>query len=359
MGEEDTLLSRVVKLDVVIPIYHEEENLPELGRRLAAVCGQLEGVDWRVIYVNDGSTDRSVELILEQQRTDSRFTLVDLSRNFGHQAAISAGLAHADGDAVILMDGDFQDPPEVIPNLIACWRDGGEVVRAERRSRQEQGLRRLGFELFHKFFSWISDFPIPANAGVFGLLDRQAVEQLNQFTEKNRFIPGLRSWIGFDQRTVYYDRQERAAGAPKQTLRRLISYAMDGVFSFSYKPLRLMTLAGVCVSTMGFVVACVFILKRLTGIETAATGFTTLVTLVLLLGGVQLIAMGVFGEYLGRIYDEVKQRPLYIVKKQHGQGRERSVTSTVSKGEKTESAVSESPQDDPVQHPSTSQEGLS
>ena len=302
----------------MIPIYRERENLPELGRRVADSCAQLESVDWRVIYVNDGSTDGSVELILQQRQADPRFVLVDLSRNFGHQAAISAGLRHTDADAVIVMDGDLQDPPEVIGDLVACWRQGGQVVRAERRSRQETGLRRVGFELFHKAFAWISDFPIPANTGVFGLLDRQAVEQFNQFQEKNRFIPGLRAWIGFDQRTIYYDRLERAAGSPKQTLRRLIRYGMDGVFSFSYKPLRLMTYAGLCVSAVGFSIASVFIIRRLLGVEVAQMGFTTLVTLVLVMGGMQLIALGLIGEYLGRIYDEVKQRPLYVVQRTHG-----------------------------------------
>ena len=310
--------TRLVRLDIVIPIYHEEDNLPELGQRLSDVCSQFEDVDWRVIYINDGSTDRSVEIILRQREQNPRFTLVDLSRNFGHQAAISAGLQHTDADAVVLMDGDLQDPPEVIADLVACWRDGGEVVRAERRSRSERGLRRLGFDAFHRFFGWISDFPIPANAGIFGLLDRRAVEQLNRLSEKNRFLPGLRSWIGFDQRTIHYDRQERAAGEPKQTLGRLIRYAMDGVFSFSYKPLRIMTLLGVGISTVGFAVAAVFVLKRLLGLEIAETGFTTLVTLILVLGGAQLVALGLIGEYLGRIYDEVKQRPLYIVRRQHG-----------------------------------------
>lgn len=310
-----------MRLDIVIPIYHEQDNLPELGRRLCDVCDQLQDVDWRVIYINDGSTDRSVEIILSQRERNPRFNLVDLSRNFGHQAAISAGLQHTDADAVVLMDGDLQDPPEVIVDLVACWCDGGEVVRAERRSRSERGLRRLGFDAFHRFFGWISDFPIPANAGIFGLLDRRAVDQLNQLTEKNRFLPGLRSWIGFTQRTIHYDRQERAAGEPKQTFGRLIRYAMDGVFSFSYKPLRIMTLAGAGISAVGFAVAAVFVIKRLLGLEIAETGFTTLVTLVLVLGGAQLIALGLIGEYLGRIYDEVKQRPLYIVRRQYGLDR--------------------------------------
>ena len=305
-------------LDIVIPIFNEEETLPELGRRIEQTCAQLDDVDWRVVYVNDGSLDRSRELILEQRRRNPRFALLDLSRNFGHQCAISAGLAHTNADAAVVMDGDLQDPPEVIPDLLACWRDDGEVVYAARRSRSEKGLRRLGLEAFHKFFNWLSDFPMPAQTGVFGLLDRKAGEECNRLTEKNRFIPGLRSWIGFQQRVVYYDRPDRAAGIPKQTFRRLARYALDGVFSFSYKPLRLMTYAGLCISTIGFGLAGMYAVKRLLGIETAQTGFTTLVTLVLFLGGVQLIAVGLLGEYIGRVYDEVKQRPLYIVRGQHG-----------------------------------------
>ena len=307
-----------MKLNIVIPIYNEQENLPELYRRLRKVCDNLNGITWQVIYVNDGSHDDSMKIMLEQSRKDSRFTVIDLSRNFGHQAAIAAGLAHADGNIVIFMDADLQDPPELIPDLLACWREGAQVVRAQRRSRKERGIRRLGFDIFHKVFSWISDFPVPPQTGIFGLLDRQAVDELNRFTERNRFFPGLRSWVGFTPGVVYYDRQDRAAGKPKQSFRRLIRYALDAIFSFSYKPLRIMTGVGILISVAGFLLACIFVIRRLTGVEIAQTGFTTLVTLVLFLGGVQLIAVGLLGEYLARIYDEVKQRPLYIVKNRYG-----------------------------------------
>jgi dolichol-phosphate mannosyltransferase len=309
-----------LELNIVIPIHNEEENLPELYQRLRKGCEALGDMSWHVIYVNDGSSDQSMRIMLEQCRRDSRFSVVELSRNFGHQAAISAGLAHADGDAVVLMDGDLQDPPELIPELVARWQDGAQIVRAERRSRQEKGLRRLGFEAFHRVFSWISDFPIPSQTGIFGLLDRQAVAELNRLTEKNRFLPGLRSWLGFRQAVVTYDRRDRAAGQPTQTLKRLIRYGLDAIFSFSYKPLRLMTGIGLCISVAAFVLACIFVIKRLLGIEVAQTGFTTLVTLVLFLGGVQLVAVGVLGEYTARIYDEVKHRPLYIVGDRHGIG---------------------------------------
>ena len=307
-----------LKLDIVIPIYDEQENLPELYRRLRDVCNQLDQTDCRVIYVNDGSRDESLRIMLEQHQADPRFTVLDLSRNFGHQAAITAGLMQTSGDVVVFMDGDLQDPPEVIPDLLAAWRGGAQIVRAQRRSRKESGLRRLGFDAFHTIFKWVSDFPIPAQTGIFGLVGKQALNELKKLTEKNRFFPGLRSWVGFEQGIVYYDRQERAGGEPKQSFKRLIKYALDAIFSFSYKPLKMMTAMGIFISTIGFALACFFILRRLLGIEIAQTGFTTLVTLVLFLGGVQLIAIGLLGEYLARIYDEVKQRPLFIVRKGYG-----------------------------------------
>jgi len=318
MGREGLNEGLALKLDIVIPIYNEQENLPELYRRLRDVCDQLDQTDFRVIYVNDGSRDRSLSIMLEQHRTDPRFTVLELSRNFGHQAAITAGMMHAEGHVVVFMDGDLQDPPEVIPDLVAGWKRGAQVVRAERRSRKEGGLRRLGFDAFHKVFAWVSDFPIPSETGIFGLVDKQALEELKKLPEKNRFFPGLRSWVGFEQGIVYYDRQERAGGEPKQSFSRLIKYALDAIFSFSYKPLKLMTLCGTLISAAGFCLACIFVIKRLAGLETAQTGFTTLVTLILFLGGVQLTAVGILGEYLARIYDEVKERPLYIVKKGYG-----------------------------------------
>jgi glycosyltransferase involved in cell wall biosynthesis len=322
-----------MKLAVVVPIYNEEDNLPELSRRLAEACGRVEGARWQVIYVDDGSTDKSAAVVMEQHRADPRFTLVQLSRNFGPYPALSAGLAHADADAVVTIDGDLQDPPEVIPDLVACWKEGGQVILAARRSRQDRGIRRIGAEVFHKIFGVLNDFRVPANTGIFGLLDRQAVEEFNRLPERNRYVPGLRHWIGFDRRVVYYDRLERARGAPKQSLRRLIHLALDSIFSFSYKPLKLMMVAGIAISSTAFLIAVMYMAKRLLGYETAPLGFTTLVTLVAFLGGIQLIAIGLLGQYLGRIYDEVKQRPLYIVRQRVGvssardPGRERRVDS--------------------------------
>jgi len=302
-------------ITIVIPVFNEEAVLPELLARLGAGFAGRSDLDWRVVFVDDGSRDRTAALVAEAAAKDPRITLIELSRNFGFQAALAAGLAHAPGDAVVTMDADLQDPPEIIPQMVDAWRGGAEVVRAMRRSRQESGLRRAGMDLFHFLFRHVSDFPIEQNTGTFGLMDRAALDALNRLPERHRFFPGLRSWVGFRTAEVVYDRQERAAGRPQQTLRRLVRYAFDGVFSFSYLPLRLLAYAGLLIGTSGFFLGLYYVIKRLIDIERAPTGFTTLAALILFLGGVQLIGIGVLGEYLARVYDEVKQRPLYLIKR--------------------------------------------
>jgi glycosyltransferase involved in cell wall biosynthesis len=307
--------SSAPNIAVVVPVFNEEAVLPELFSRLRALFEANGDCHWRAVLVDDGSRDRSVELVRAASREDPRFELVELSRNFGFQGALAAGLARArSADAAVTMDADLQDPPEVIPALVDAWRKGADVVRAVRNSRQETGLRRLGFELFHRFYGRMADYPIEPNTGTFGLLGRPAIEAFHLLPERHRFFPGLRAWIGFTTADVVYDRQERAAGKPQQTFRRLVRYAFDGLFSFSYLPLRLLTYTGMFVSGLGFALGLFFIVKRLLGIETAGTGFTTLVSVVTFLGGIQLMGIGVLGEYLGRIYDEVKQRPVYLVK---------------------------------------------
>ena len=304
---------------IVIPIFNEEAVLPELCSRLTAVFDANRGVSWRALFVNDGSRDRSAAVVREQIDRDRRFGLIELSRNFGFQSALSAGLAHAaDSDAVITMDADLQDPPELIPELVAAWQRGADVVRAVRRSRAERGLRRIAMDLFHLGYGSIIDYPIEPNTGTFGLLGRPAVAAFNQLPERHRFFPGLRAWLGFTTADVMYDRQERAAGTPQQTFRRLARYALDGVFSFSHLPLRLVTYTGVFVASIGFAIAVFFAVRRILDVEIAPTGFTTLAMLSLFIGGVQLIGIGILGEYLGRIYDEVKRRPNYIVKSTAG-----------------------------------------
>ena len=302
-------------ISVVIPIFNEEAVLPELLARLTAMFDGNPAIRWDVLLVDDGSRDRSAALVRAQAAKDPRFALLEFSRNFGFQAALAAGLAHAKGDAIVTMDADLQDPPELIPAMVAKWREGSEVVLAVRRTRQETGVRRLGMDLFHGLFGRVADFPIEANTGTFGLMNRAAVDALNQLPERSRFFPGLRSWVGFTTGEVSYDRQERAAGQPQQTLGKLLRYALDGVFSFSYLPLRVLTYSGVTIALLGFAAAIFYAVRRIVGVETAPTGYTTLVTVVLFLGGVQLIGIGVLGEYLARVYDEVKQRPTYIVRR--------------------------------------------
>jgi len=302
-------------ITVVIPIFNEEAVLPELLQRLDAVFARQSEIKWLAVMVNDGSRDRSAEIIRNHAARDPRFALIEFSRNFGFQAAITAGLANAPGDAIITMDADLQDPPELIPELVKRWQEGAEIVMAVRKSRQETGVRRLGMDIFHRLFSRVADFPIESNSGTFGLMNRAAVDAVNRLPERNRFFPGLRCWVGFTTGEVIYDRHERAAGQPQQTLKKLLRYALDGVFSFSYLPLRMLTYVGGMVSSLGLVLGCFFIVRRLLGVEVAQTGFTTLVTLVLFLGGVQLVGIGVLGEYLARVFDEVKQRPPYVIKR--------------------------------------------
>ncbi len=300
---------------VVMPVFNEEAVLPEVFTRLQSLFDSHPDCRWRAILVDDGSNDHSAQLLAAQSAADSRFQLVELTRNFGFQAALAAGLAAAaDADAAVTMDADLQDPPELIPELIAQWRAGAGVVLAVRKSRQETGLRRFCMDLFHAAFGQVSDQPTNANTGTFGLLGRPVLQAYNRLPERNRFFPGLRAWVGHDVAEVFYDRQGRAAGEPKQSFGKLMRYALDGVFSFSRLPLRVVSYLGATIALVGFVLGVFYTVRRLIGIEQAQTGFTTLVTLVLFLGGVQMIGIGVLGEYLGRIYDEVKQRPLYLTK---------------------------------------------
>lgn len=304
---------------IVIPAYNETPVLPELFRRLSAIFDEHQDIAWHAILIDDGSRDGTAVMLQTQCELDGRWRMLALSRNFGFQAALMAGLDHCtEFDAVVTMDADLQDPPEVIPEMIQTWQAGAEVVLAVRRSRQETGLRRFGFNLFHRCFGRLVDIPIERDTGTFGLLDKAAVAAFARLPESHRFFPGLRSWLGFTRRDVIYDRQERAAGKPGQSLGRLFHYAFDGIFSFSRLPLRLLTISGVFIAGMGFAVGVFFIVRRLMGIEIAQVGFTTLATLVVFLGGMQLIGIGILGEYLGRVYDEAKRRPNYIIKKRVG-----------------------------------------
>jgi dolichol-phosphate mannosyltransferase len=307
-------------LSLVTPIYNEQLIVNRLHEEVSRIFESI-GLPWEVIYVDDGSRDDSLAMLLEFQRRDPHVVVAELSRNWGHQPAVTAGLSIARGDAIILMDGDLQDPPAVIPELVEAWKRGAEVVVAERRSRVETGLRKHLFPLFYKFLGFLSDYPIPLNAGIFGLVDRQVVDAILRLTETNRYLPGLRAWVGFKTVVVYYDRAGRAAGEPKQTLSRLVKYALDAIFSFSYKPLRLTLWFGLTTAVLSVLLGLFFILCRVFGIglfgSPVVAGYTSTLVFVLLLAGVQLTSIGILGEYIGRIYDEVKRRPLFVLRKVH------------------------------------------
>jgi glycosyltransferase involved in cell wall biosynthesis len=300
-------------VSVVVPIYNEEELLLRFH---GAVANALEQVvdDWEVVYVNDGSTDSSLDILKQIQRLDSRVVVVELSRNWGHMGAITAGLQNARGRAVILMDGDFQDPPEVLPQLIAAWHDGAEIVVGVRRSRMERRkILAALFPLFYRVLGALSDYPIPLDAGIFSLMDRRAVNAINALGEGNRYLPGLRAWIGYKNAIVYYDRHDRLDGEGKLTFMSRIKYAIDAITSFSYKPLRLSFFLFSFVTLVASVLAVAMIFSRNLFVS-EAYGVASSVFFV---GGLLLLCLGVLGEYIGRVYDEVRKRPLSIVHEVH------------------------------------------
>lgn len=296
---------------------NERDGLRELFARLArAIKGTV--AEWELVIVDDGSSDGTRDVIANELASFPRWQVIILSRNFGQQPAYRAGLEHARGDAVIFLDADLQDPPEVIPQLLAKWHEGYKVVTGCRSSREEQGLRRLLFEGFHYLFHQMSGKVMPRNSGMFSLVDRVVVDRLLAARETNLFLPALKCWYGFPQATITYARQERAIGEPKQSFRKLLRYALDGLFSFSDLPLQWIAAIGVLISaaSLAYGVSLVAVkLLQLAGYlkSLEVKGFTTVVVAILGLGGIQLISLGIIGQYLARIYREIKGRPLYVV----------------------------------------------
>lgn len=300
-------------LSVVIPVFNETENLPALHARLSAVL-QTAGLVYEIIFVDDGSRDRSVALLQELAASDPTLVIVELARNFGHQVAISAGLDHSRGRAVIIMDADLQDPPEVLPQFIAKWQEGHDVVYAIREQRKEGWFKRSAYAMFYRLLQRVAHIEIPLDAGDFCIMDRRVVDLLNGMPERNRFVRGIRSWVGLNQIGLAYERQARNAGKPKYTFKRLVYLALDGLVSFSYVPLRVITMLGFSISLLSILLAVFYSVKKLLyGLN--PPGFATIVVSIFFLAGIQLIMMGVIGEYVGRIFDEVKRRPLYVVRR--------------------------------------------
>jgi polyisoprenyl-phosphate glycosyltransferase len=305
---------------VVIPCFNEEGNLGETHRRVSSTLAQACGA-YEIVYVDDGSKDRTPEMLRGLQAEDSHVGVVFLSRNFGHQFAVTAGLAHARGDAVVIMDADLQDPPEVVLEMIARWEEGYEVVYGIRIDREgETRFKLLTASLFYRLIRWLSDTEMPLDTGDFRLLDRKVVDAIVAMPERDRFVRGMVSWVGFRQIGVRYRRAARFAGETKYPFPKMFRFAIDGILSFSIKPLRLSTLMGFLSAGLALLVILYALVMRLFTLRWVA-GWTALMIAVLFLGGAQLISLGIIGEYIGRLYGEAKRRPLYLVRETLGMDR--------------------------------------
>jgi len=311
------------KISVIVPCFNEEAVLPELFARLAAVATTWNS-DYEVICIDDGSRDRTWEILKAQNARDPRWRCLSFARNFGHQTAVSAGLHFAGGDAVVVIDADLQDPPEEISHLIAKWREGFEVVFATRKKRHDPLPKRILAWGFYRVLEKMTPLPMARDTGDFCLLDKKVVAVMNSLPERSRYLRGLRTWCGFRQTSVEFERGERAAGVPQYTLAKSFHLAMDGLFSFSAAPLRLATHLGLTVSALAFAGAVFTFAQKIFSAEFAKfglkpdPGFPTIVISILFLGGVQLICLGILGEYIGRIYEEVKGRPLWVLRDSAG-----------------------------------------
>jgi len=299
-------------LSVVVPVYNEEQVLGAFYERATAALSTIPGLDYELLFVDDGSSDGSYPAIEAFARADPRVAVIKFSRNFGHQIAITAGVDHARGDAVVVIDADLQDPPEVVSDMVAKWREGYDVVYAKRSRRDGEGrLKLITASAFYRVLSRLVSIKIPVDVGDFRLLSRRAADEMRRLREKDRFVRGLVSWIGFRQTAVEYNRAERHAGDTKYPMRKMLKFALDGITSFSTVPLKLATWLGYAASGFAFLYLASVFVQKLAGIT--VDGWATIMVAVTFLGGVQLICLGILGEYIGRIFNEIKPRPMYVV----------------------------------------------
>lgn len=299
-------------MSVVIPVFNEAEGLSELRRRLTEVLGNAH-LSFEVILVDDGSQDHSRSLMTDFHQEDERFRALFLSRNFGHQIAITAGLMHAKGDTIAIMDADLQDPPEVLKDFWKKLKEGYDVVYGVRRNRKEHVFKRLGYYIFYRLLNKLSDYPIPLDSGDFCLMSRRIVDHLNKMSEGHRYLRGLRAWSGFRQTGIEYERAHRYTGPSKYTFTKLFNLALDGLMSFSAIPVRSVIQFGFLTAVTSFVIGLVHLILKLFNIGNWPSGFASLFLLVAFLGGIQLITIGMIGEYIARVHMEVKKRPLFLV----------------------------------------------
>lgn len=297
----------------IFPMYNEAENVSILYKTMSSLLDKNAGYNYEIIFVNDGSKDNTLAKLLSLQKIDGRIFIINFSRNFGHQIAVTAGLDYATGDAVIIMDSDMQDPPKVSMELIKKWEKGYEVVYAQRRTRKDGAFKKLTASIYYRVLDRLADINIPKDTGDFRLLDRKVVDSLKTFHERNRFLRGMVSFIGFKQTAVLFDRDERHAGKTGYPLKKMLKFAVDGILGFSSAPIKFMSKLGFLMSGASFLGILYALVEKAFYTTTTVPGWTFIVIAVLFVGGIQLIMLGVLGSYIGRIYSEVQGRPLYIV----------------------------------------------
>lgn len=302
---------------IIVPLYNEEEVINESYKRIKAVMDETQE-PYEVIFINDGSRDQTEYLAKEICEKDSNIKLINFSRNFGHQPAITAGMRESSGQAIIIIDADLQDPPTVMLQMIGKWKEGYDVVYGKRIKRSGESIfKKITAKMYYRLLTRITDVKIPVDVGDFRLIDRSVCNALNDLPERNRYVRGLVSWVGFKQTFVEFEREERFSGETKYPLRKMIKLAIDGITGFSNKPLKLASTLGYVVSGFGFIYLIIILIQRLFT-NTTIQGWTSIIALLLILNGVTLIMLGVLGEYIGRIYDEMKARPVYIIKEKIG-----------------------------------------
>lgn len=302
------------KISVVIPMYYEEEVANECYNRTKKVLNGLENYDYEIIFVNDGSKDKTLPILKEIATKDEKAKVISFSRNFGHQAAVTAGLKFVTGDCILIIDSDMQDPPELLVDMLKLWEDGNEVIYAKRKTRKgESKFKLMTAKMFYKILNNLSDVEIPKDTGDFRLVDRKVVDVINSMPEHNKFLRGLFSWVGFKQEPIEYERQERFAGKTKYPLKRMLKLASDGIISFSTKPLKIIGGIGIASIFISFILLIYAILSYIFKWNNLASGWTSLMVAITFFAGVQLVSIWMISEYIARIYDDTKQRPEYII----------------------------------------------
>ena len=304
------------KISVVVPMYYEEEVAKECYTRLKNVLEKIENYNYEIIFINDGSKDKTLEILKEIAKENKNVKIISFSRNFGHQCAVTAGLRYVTGDAIVIIDADLQDPPELIPEMIKLWEEGNEVIYGKRKSREgESRFKLLTASMFYKTLNALSDVEIPKDTGDFRLVDRKVVEVINSLPEHNKFLRGLFSWVGFKQKAYEYERKERYAGKTKYPLKKMLKLAQDGIFSFSIKPLKIVGAMGILSVLISVILFVYAVLSYAFNWNNLVPGWTSLMVTMTFIGGMILISLWMIGEYIGRIYDETKRRPEYIIEK--------------------------------------------